>query len=907
MSLLRTLFNRKISMIRTTFLSFKMILSLCSFANVNLNSFKSFSSRIPVLLLLLFFSAASNASSMKHNPSVLPVLPSPEWEALRQRLIGRSIPEEEACPIRNENAVREAGMVCVRKCQADEDCTNDRKLCLCDSLCGLSCIRPEKECPELPDPDHGQVTLQGRHFKDLATYSCDSGFQIVGVGRRSCQASGRWSGRTPSCRKSSGGAKSPFYCSAPPIIEHASHNASREQQFFDMDTAVSYRCFPGYTRTSTGFSHSKCFFLNETATWFGPDLTCAPVECGPPEELLHGRAIPDCTTFRCQVTYSCSPGFMINGHGTRICGADGVWTSGELPTCVPVQCDIPDNPINGKALYTATAYKSVVSYECKYGYMIIGEDTRTCGEDRQWTGKAPECREINCGPPGGGHLPNGWLEGSQSTLHKVITFRCEEGMKFEGDSHRTTCQADGKWSHPLPKCLAPCIIPEIEFGEVANLTVGKKLPHGTEITVNCRENYEVTGGSGAPLVCNNGTWSQVARCVPARCKSMPDPPGNGMIVVPKTGHGERGLYQCKDGYVLKGSNTTTCLYGVWEGLTPTCAEVYCPWPGYLEGGKVLLVGNMGLYDYRPYVKRIKNDRQIIFVCDKGFKLALGSVKGATCIDGQWSPANIPTCVPENHPAIKWLEKRSIDEEDLRNAFPNITLKDLTRRKRSVQQEHCPDLNLEVMTAKIMKRRGGGGGYYNADGVTLKVSCSSGFSLNLPKAKVRCRRGEWKPKAPECRPSPCKVPGGNQPLPGGGPGGPLARGVQGEVPSGQYLSLSCRAGYSMKGSAYLTCQYGAWTGPLPKCKPNPCILPELPGGEYSGMSRGGARVEHNSLIEFHCQIGVAPVHPVQCKAGRLVPKQPACVVNHQTTSTGQFQNEEEYFNREAQLPMSPDLT
>ena len=23
----------------------------------------------------------------------------------------------------------------------------------------------EKECPELPDPDHGQVTLQGRHFK----------------------------------------------------------------------------------------------------------------------------------------------------------------------------------------------------------------------------------------------------------------------------------------------------------------------------------------------------------------------------------------------------------------------------------------------------------------------------------------------------------------------------------------------------------------------------------------------------------------------------------------------------------------------------------------------------------------------------------------------------------------------
>ena len=33
----------------------------------------------------------------------------------------------------------------------------------------------------------------------------------------------------------------------------------------------------------------------------------------------------------------------------------------ELPSCIPVQCDVPANPINGKAIYTAVAYKSVVS------------------------------------------------------------------------------------------------------------------------------------------------------------------------------------------------------------------------------------------------------------------------------------------------------------------------------------------------------------------------------------------------------------------------------------------------------------------------------------------------------------------------------------------------------------------
>ena len=58
--------------------------------------------------------------------------------------------------------------------------------------------------------------------------------------------------------------------------------------------------------------------------------------------------------------------------------------------------------------------------------------------------------EINCGSPG--ILPNGWLEGSRTTLHAVVTFRCQEGMTFEGPSYRTICQADGRWSHPLPRC-----------------------------------------------------------------------------------------------------------------------------------------------------------------------------------------------------------------------------------------------------------------------------------------------------------------------------------------------------------------------------------------------------------------------------------------------------------------------
>ena len=67
------------------------------------------------------------------------------------------------CPERDEFAATNAGRTCQRRCETDTDCLNDRKLCLCDGVhCGMSCIRPEKECQELPDPPHGQVHLTGR-------------------------------------------------------------------------------------------------------------------------------------------------------------------------------------------------------------------------------------------------------------------------------------------------------------------------------------------------------------------------------------------------------------------------------------------------------------------------------------------------------------------------------------------------------------------------------------------------------------------------------------------------------------------------------------------------------------------------------------------------------------------------
>lgn len=47
------------------------------------------------------------------------------------------------CP-RDEEQATLLGQKCLRKCSSDEDCKSKKKKCLCDGVCGNSCIKPGK-------------------------------------------------------------------------------------------------------------------------------------------------------------------------------------------------------------------------------------------------------------------------------------------------------------------------------------------------------------------------------------------------------------------------------------------------------------------------------------------------------------------------------------------------------------------------------------------------------------------------------------------------------------------------------------------------------------------------------------------------------------------------------------------
>ena len=56
-------------------------------------------------------------------------------------------------------------------------------------------------CGNLTDPDNGSVYhTAGTTFGQTATYSCNTGYNLVGDSTLSCQAIGNWSGSAPTCQ-----------------------------------------------------------------------------------------------------------------------------------------------------------------------------------------------------------------------------------------------------------------------------------------------------------------------------------------------------------------------------------------------------------------------------------------------------------------------------------------------------------------------------------------------------------------------------------------------------------------------------------------------------------------------------------------------------------------------------------
>lgn len=97
-----------------------------------------------------------------------------------------------------------------RACRPSGRWSGRQPTCIGKQPSSLSCSRIEKSftvsfllkavtCSNLQAPANGVIDIPSLEFNGVATYSCNNGYNLVGVATRTCQASGSWSGIPPYC------------------------------------------------------------------------------------------------------------------------------------------------------------------------------------------------------------------------------------------------------------------------------------------------------------------------------------------------------------------------------------------------------------------------------------------------------------------------------------------------------------------------------------------------------------------------------------------------------------------------------------------------------------------------------------------------------------------------------------
>uniref|UniRef100_A0A0B6ZQR3 Sushi domain-containing protein n=1 Tax=Arion vulgaris TaxID=1028688 RepID=A0A0B6ZQR3_9EUPU len=502
-------------------------------------------------------------------------------------------------------------------------------------------------CATPPEISNGYLEMPAQNIMgSQVKYICDPAFFLVGNTERTCLKDGSWDGREPSCQQ--------VVCGPPPKIEHAEHDAPKNQFRFLTGTQLTYTCAFGYYKDGT----ERAICNAHVGQWIGPNMACKARDCIDPGDINNGRRDPGYRfTYPTRVMYSCNEGFELHGQSPfRECQADGEW-SGVLPECKPIQCGELGAPVHGTMIGYGVHFGSQVRFICNIGYKVVGSAERVCQADGTWSGQGTICEEINCGYPG--PLRNGYIVGRDTNVGDVLYYRCNIQTNLYKANFSAQCEETGQWSKPLPQCLGQCQIPLILNGTLKKERDGVFVRDGLFVNDGFVAEYNCLNGlvlnDSRPVKCQNGTWTFLPKCVPAPCNQPPPQVADGHRVFFHLAHGSRARYFCIAGYKLVNSHRyMTCEFGKWTGIIPRCEENFCMNPGVLESGEVLKIGTHGKFHFSDYIVTIKHGDRLEYRCDRDHKL-VGS-KGAACVNGRWSPSDKPKCVRWKHPIFTklWL-------------------------------------------------------------------------------------------------------------------------------------------------------------------------------------------------------------------------------------------------------------
>jgi hypothetical protein len=100
-------------------------------------------------------------------------------------------------------------------------------------------------------------------------------------------------------------------------------------------------------------------------------------------------------------------------------------------------CGSPDKQANSTLQVRGQRIGANANYNCPLGSVLLGDETRVCQSTGFWSGMAPACRHVDCGPLA--DLEHGRVQMKHSHFNASALYECDSDYLLVGAPVRT-CQ-----------------------------------------------------------------------------------------------------------------------------------------------------------------------------------------------------------------------------------------------------------------------------------------------------------------------------------------------------------------------------------------------------------------------------------------------------------------------------------